>query len=80
MRNGHNILIYSAFDCWGLNATSTLADHFVLPPRDREKRDRIDGRGDEREGQVRKRKRNESKETEEIKTFPLYLTCYLNTL
>ena len=31
---------------------------------------------DEREGQGRKRNRNESKETEEIKTFPSNLTCY----
>ena len=38
-------------------------------PREREKRD---SRGDEREGQERKRNRNKSEETEEIKTFPLY--------
>ena len=41
-------------------------------PRETEKRDRRDSRGDEREGQGIKRKFNESKETEEIKTFPLY--------
>ena len=35
------------------------------------KRDRRDSRGDEREGQGRKRKMNENEETEEIKTFPL---------
>ena len=56
------------------NDTSTLVDHFVLTPREGEKRDRRDGR-EEREGQGRKRNRNESEETEEIKTFPLYLTC-----
>ena len=38
----------------------------------REKTDRRDSRGDEREAQGRKRDRNESIETEEIKTFPLY--------
>ena len=53
----------------GFNDTFTLVGHFVLSPREREKRD---SRGDEREGQGRKRNRNESEETEEIKTFPLY--------
>ena len=46
--------------------------HFVSSPREREKSDRRDSRGDEREGQGSKRNRNESEETEEIKTFPLY--------
>ena len=50
--------------------------HFVSSPREREKRDRRDSRGDLREGQGRKKNRNESKETEEIKTFPLYPTCH----
>ena len=54
----------------GFNDTSTLEGHFVSSPREREKRDRRESRGDEREGQGRKR--NESEETEEIKTFPLY--------
>ena len=53
----------------GFNSMSTLESHFVLSPREREKRDR---RGDEREGQGRKRNRNESEETEEIKTVPLF--------
>ena len=53
----------------GFNDTSTLVDHFVSFPREREKRD---SRIDEREEQGRKRNRNESEETEEIKTFPLY--------
>ena len=44
--------------------------HFVSSPRECEKRDRRDIRGDEREGQRRKKKMNESEETEEIKTFP----------
>ena len=47
--------------------------HFVSSPREREKRD---SRGDEREEQGRKRNRNGSDETEEIKTFPSTLTCY----
>ena len=34
----------------GFNNTSTLAGHFVSSPRKREKRDRRDSRGDEREG------------------------------
>ena len=46
------------------NDTST---HFVSSPKGREKRD---SRGDEREGQDRKRNRNEREETE-VKTFPL---------
>ena len=58
-------------DCVGFNDMSTLVGNFVSSPREREKRDRRDCRGDEREGQGRKRKMNESEETE-IKTFPLY--------
>ena len=55
----------------GFNDMSTLVDHFVLSPREREKRERRDST-DERQGQGRKRKKNESEETVEIKTFPLY--------
>ena len=40
--------------------------HFVSSPREKEKCDRRDSRGDEREGQERKRNRNESEETEDI--------------
>ena len=46
---------------------STPVGHFVSSPREREKRD---SRGDERAGHGRKRNKNESEETEEIKTFP----------
>ena len=35
------------------NNMSTLLGHFVSSPREREKRDRTDSRGDEREGQGR---------------------------
>ena len=56
-------------DCGGFNDTSTLVGHFVSSPREREKRDRKDSRGDEREGQERKVNNNESGETIEIKTF-----------
>ena len=49
---------------WGFNNTSTFVGHFVSI--DREKSDRRDSRGDEREGQGRKSKMNESEETEEI--------------
>ena len=60
----------------GFNDMSTLVDHFVSSPRERENK-RGDSRGDEREGQGRK-SRNETEETEEIKTFPplsLPATC-----
>ena len=53
------------------NDKSTLGGHFVSSPREREETDRRDSRGDERKGQGRKRKMNES-EMEEIKTFPVY--------
>ena len=39
----------------GFNDTSTLVGHFVPSPSEREKRDRKDSIGDEREGQGRKR-------------------------
>ena len=35
----------------GFNDTSTLVGHFVSSPRKREKRERIDSRGEGREGQ-----------------------------
>ena len=44
----------------------------MTSPREREKIDRRDSRRDEREGQGRKRDRNESEEIEEIKTSPPY--------
>ena len=54
------------------NDTSTLVGHFVVSPREREKRDRRDSRRDEREGHGRKQNRSESGITEDMKTFPLY--------
>ena len=54
----------------GFNDTSTLAGHLVSSPRERENRYRRDSRRDEREGQGRKRNRNGSEETEEIKNIP----------
>ena len=42
--------------------TSTLVGHFMLSPREREKRDGRDSRGDETEGQGRKRNMNESED------------------
>ena len=71
--SGH---MWESQDVLGFNDTSTLMGHFVSSPREGEKRDR---RGDEREGQGRKRYRNEREETEEIKTFPSTLTCYKDT-
>ena len=50
---------------------STIVGHFVLSPREREKTDRRECRGNEREGQ-RERKIDESEDTEEVKTFPVY--------
>ena len=47
----------------GFNDMSTLVGHFVTSLREREKRDIKDSRRDEREGQGRKRKMNESEET-----------------
>ena len=57
----------------GFNDRSTLVNHFVSSPREREKRDRRDSRRDEKEGHGRERNRNESEETEEINTCPHYL-------
>ena len=59
----------------GFNDTSTLDGHFVSSPRVWEKRVRRDSRGDEREGQGRKKKMNESEDTEEIKHAPSTPTC-----
>ena len=58
----------------GFNDT-TLVGHFVSSPREREKIDRRDSRGDERGGQGRKRNRNSSEETGKIKTFPSSRPC-----
>ena len=71
-----NVVKFSILTGWflivlGFNNKSTLVGHFVSSPREREKRDRRDSRGNEREGQG-ERKMNDSEETEEIKTFPLY--------
>ena len=63
------------FSVLGFNDASVLMGHFVLSPREREKRDRRDSTGDETGGQGRKKKINESEETREIKTPPPTLTC-----
>ena len=57
----------------GFNDTSTLVGHFVSSPREREKREEIveDSRGDEREGQGRKRKGMKAKKQKK-RTIPLY--------
>ena len=69
MYQQHGLLIVLGF-----YDKSTLVGHFVSSPREREKTDRRDSRGDEREVQRRKRNRNEREETEEIETFPSTLT------
>ena len=48
--------------------------HFLSSPREREKRDRSDSRGDKKEIHGRKRNRNEREETEEIKLPPIPCT------
>ena len=70
-----SVILVSSFDWlgWDLTTHQTLVSHFVSSPRGREQRDRRDSREDERKGQGRKRKMNESEETEEIKTPPLTL-------
>ena len=65
------VCMYVCLIVLGSNDTSTLVGQFVSSLREKEKRDRRSSRRDERKGQIRKRKRNESEETEEIKTFPL---------
>ena len=54
----------------GFNNTSALVGLFVSSPKEREKRDRTDSRGDKREGLGKKRKMKESDEREEITIFP----------
>ena len=56
--------------------TSTFVGILCRLPEKGRKKDRRDSRGDEREGLGRKRNRNESEETEEIKTSPSIITCY----
>ena len=46
------------------NDTLTIVGHFLSSPREKEKRDRRDSRGDDREGQGIKRNINESEEKE----------------
>ena len=41
----------------GFNDTSTLVGHFVLSPREREKRDRRDGRGERLTGMKMKKQK-----------------------
>ena len=68
--------IYLILIVLGFNNTSTLVGHFVLSPREREKWDRKDSwGGDEREEQWRKKKMNESEDTEEIQHSPSTHTC-----
>ena len=58
----HSVLFTVIVIELGFNDMSTLVGHFVSSPREREKSDRRDSR-DEREGQGRKRNKNESEET-----------------
>ena len=47
VNNGDNL--HELIDLFGFNDMSTLVGHFASSPREREKRDRRDSRGDERE-------------------------------
>ena len=47
----------------GFNDMSVLLDHYVSSSREREKRDRRDSRGDEREGLRRRTKMNKREKT-----------------
>ena len=55
---------------------SILVGHFVLSPREREKREEIHLAEEIKERDREERIRNENEEAEEIKTFPSTLTCY----
>ena len=57
----------------GFNDTSTLAGHFVSSLRER--KEKGDSSIYEKEGQRRKRNKNDSKETEELETFPSSLSA-----
>ena len=57
--------------CWGLRHVNHCVSFCVVSQRKGEKEKR-DSREDEREGQGRSRKMNESEETVEVKPFPLY--------
>ena len=61
--NHQDRIVQNLMSVLGFKDTSSHVGHFVLSPRAWEKRDRRDS-GDEREGQGRKRNRNESGETE----------------
>ena len=58
--------------CWGLTTRQPLWVILCRPP-EKGRKEIVE---DERDGQGRKRKINESEETEEIKTFPFYPYCY----
>ena len=69
-KRGYNNIVFvicllSRLIVLGFNNTSTLVGHFMSFPRERKKTDRRDIRGEKREGQGRKRNRNESEEAEE---------------
>ena len=59
----------------GFNNMSTLVGHFVSSPREKEKRDWRDSRGDERKVQRRRRKMNESEETGETRNVSIWHRC-----
>ena len=64
-RKRHNHELIQAFEgliVSGFNDTSILVGHFASSLREKEKRDKRNNRGDEREGRSRKRNRNESED------------------
>ena len=73
---GVYIIFFCSWIVLGFNDKSTIVGHFVSSPREREKSDRRDSGRDEREEEGRKRNRNQSEETEEIKHSLSAFTYY----
>ena len=71
----HNCtLIYTCYCVGDLHHVSPCGS-FCVVSKEREKTDRRDSRGDERERHGRKRKMNESEATKQVKTSASTLTC-----
>ena len=71
-RSSNVLALPGALIVMGFSDTSTLVGHFVSSPRAREKSDRRYSSGIKREGQERKRNRNETKKQKKQKHSPVY--------
>ena len=71
MSSGFNFLFDVELIVLGFNDMSILVGHFVSSLREMEKREETVNEMKKRD-RAKKRKTDESEETEEIKTFPLY--------